>query len=96
MTRAGHTRIAPAALKHTVETIAAGAFGFPRPNAAAALDDDSGRLAATVSVQLALPPLLGRQGMDAQGQDGGTLFDRARPAPGGPWRESPRSSWRPG
>ena len=96
MTRAGQTRITPAALKHTVETIAASAFGVPRPNAAAALEDDSGRLAATVSVQLPLPQPLGRQGMGGQGQDGGTVFDRARPAPGGPWRESPRSSWRPG
>ncbi|GAA2138039.1 hypothetical protein GCM10009825_24220 [Arthrobacter humicola] len=80
MTRAGQTRITPAALKHTVETIAASAFGVPRSNVAAALDDDSGRLAATVSVQLALAPLLDPQGMSRQGKDGGTLFDRSRAA----------------
>jgi hypothetical protein len=76
VTRAGHTRIAPAALRHTLETIAAHAFGVPRSNVAAALEDDSGRLGATVSVQLVLPPLLGSR----QGQNGGTVFERSRAA----------------
>ena len=79
MTRTGHTRITPAALKHTVETIAAGAFGVQGSNVAAVLADDSGRLAATISVQLALPPLLGGR-RHGQGPDGGTVFDRSRAA----------------
>jgi hypothetical protein len=76
VTRAGHTRITPAALRHTIETIAAHAFGVPRSNVAAVLEDDSGRLGARVSVQLVLPPLLGPR----QGLDGGTVFDRSRAA----------------
>src|SRR6478735_7124112 len=74
--RAGHTRITPAALRHTIETIAAHAFSVPRSDVAAVLDDDSGRLAARVSVKLALPPLLGPR----RGPDGGTVFDRSRAA----------------
>ncbi|RKR15538.1 hypothetical protein [Arthrobacter oryzae] len=82
MTRAGHTRIAPAALRHTIETIAARAFGVPGANVAAVLEDDAGRLGATVSVHLALPPLLGRgRGPGPlRGVDGGTVFDLSRAA----------------
>jgi len=76
VTRAGHTRITPAALRHTIEAIAAHAFGVPKSNVAAALEDDAGRLGARVSVQLALPPLLGPR----QGLDGGSVFDRSRAA----------------
>ncbi|BCW73090.1 hypothetical protein [Arthrobacter sp. NicSoilB8] len=76
MTRAGYTRITPAALRHTIETIAARAFGVPGSKVTASLEDDSGRLGATVSVQLALPPLLGPR----QGLGGGTVFDRSRAA----------------
>ena len=76
MKRAGHTRITPAALRHTIETIAAHAFGVPRSDVAAVLDDDAGRLGARVSVKLALPPLLGPR----QGPDGGSVFDRSRVA----------------
>ncbi|WP_374706768.1 hypothetical protein [Arthrobacter sp. NicSoilC12] len=76
MMRAGHTRITEAALRHTIETIAAHAFSVPRSDVAAVLDDDSGRLAARVSVKLALPLLLGPR----RGPDGGTVFDRSRAA----------------
>lgn len=74
--RAGHTRVTPAALRHTVETIAARAFGVPGSNVTAVLEDDSGRLGATVSVQLALPSLLGPREDSA----GGTVFERSRAA----------------
>lgn len=75
MTRAGHTRISPAALRHTVETIAAQAFGVPPTDVSARLDDDSGRLGVSVSVPLALPSLL-EPGTEA----GRSLFDRSREA----------------
>lgn len=60
MTRAGHTRIAPAALKHTVEAVAAGAFGVPPGQVAAALDDDAGKLGVALTVRLPAPALLER------------------------------------
>lgn len=58
MTRAGHTRIAPAALKHTVEAVAAVAFGVPPGQVAAALDDDAGKLGVALTVRLPAPALL--------------------------------------
>jgi hypothetical protein len=78
MTRTGHTRITPAALRHTVETIAARAFGVPRSGVAAVLEDDSGRLGATISVHLALAPLLGT-GFETSGFEGSVL-ERSRAA----------------
>ena len=75
MTRAGHTRITRTALRHTIETVTAGAFGVPRGNVAAELEDDAGRLAAAVTVQLSLPPLL-RPSQASQP----SVFDRSRAA----------------
>lgn len=76
MTRPGHTRITRTALRHTIETVTAHAFGVPRRNVAAELEDDAGRLAAAVTVQLALPPLLGSPQVLA----GPSVFDRSRAA----------------
>jgi len=59
MTRTGHTRITGTALRHTIEAVTAEAFGVPRGNVSAQMDDDAGQLAAAVTVQLAVPPLLG-------------------------------------
>ncbi|MGP4033313.1 hypothetical protein [Pseudarthrobacter sp. 1C304] len=76
MTRPGHTRITRTALRHTIEAITAHAFGVPLRSVTADLEDDAGRLAAAVTVRLALPDLLGTR-QDA-GQ--GSLFDRSRTA----------------
>jgi hypothetical protein len=75
MTRAGHTRITQAALRHTLETITAHAFGVPPTLVSAKLDDDSGRLGVSVSVPLALPSLLA-PGTAADR----SIFDRSREA----------------
>ncbi|MFE4195593.1 hypothetical protein ACFRJ9_06995 [Paenarthrobacter sp. NPDC056912] len=72
--RSGHTRITRTALRRTVETITAQAFKVPAVNVAAELDDDSGKLGVRVSVQLAIPPLLGPR------QVTGTVFERAQAA----------------
>lgn len=76
MTRPGHTRITRAALRHTIEAVTAHAFGVPRRNITADLEDDAGRLAAAVTVRLALPALLGASLESGQG----SLFDRSRAA----------------
>ena len=76
MTRAGHNRITRTALRHTIEAVAAQAFGVPRGSVAAELEDDAGRLAASVTVQLALPPLLGPRPQ----AEPASLFDRSRAA----------------
>lgn len=75
MTRAGHTRISPLALRHTVETITAQAFGVPASGVTARLDDDAGRLAVTVSVPLAVPSLL-----EPRGEAGLSVVQRSREA----------------
>jgi hypothetical protein len=72
--RAGHTRIARTALRKTVETLTARAFGVGGNNVTADLEDDSGRLGVRVSVQLALPPLL------ATRENAVTVFERAQAA----------------
>lgn len=76
MTRPGHTRITRTALRHTIEAVTAHAFGVPRRNVTADLEDDAGRLAAAVTVRLALPDLLGTRPDVRQG----SLFDRSRTA----------------
>lgn len=76
MTRTGHTRITRTALRHTIEAVTAQAFRVPRGNVAAELEDDAGNLAAAVTVQLALPPLLGPRPDQAPG----SLFERSRTA----------------
>ena len=75
MTRAGHTRITPAALRHTVEAITARAFGVHASGVSARLDDDSGRLGVAVSVPLALPSLL-----EPRAEAGQSIVDRSRKA----------------
>ncbi|MCT9869851.1 hypothetical protein [Paenarthrobacter aurescens] len=72
--RAGHTRIARTALRKTVETITAGAFQVGPGRVSAELEDDSGRLGVKVSVQLALPPLLGAR------TNAVTVFEQAQAA----------------
>jgi hypothetical protein len=57
VTRRGHTRIAPAALRHTLEAVAAGAYGVPRDDASAALGD-AGKLEVDLQMRLPVPPLL--------------------------------------
>lgn len=76
MTRPGHTRVTRTALRHTIETVTAQAFGVPRRNVAAELEDDAGRLAAAVTVRLALPALLGSPQVPARP----SVFDRSRAA----------------
>ncbi|WP_406636599.1 hypothetical protein [Pseudarthrobacter quantipunctorum] len=92
MTRRGYNRISPAALRHTLETVAAEAFGVPGKNVDADLRDDGGTLGAAISVQLPLPPLLSRGPGPAKGAvalggtaagvtaASGTLFEQARRA----------------
>lgn len=60
--RQGHTRIAPAALRHTLEAVAAGAFGVRRGDVSATLADDAAKLGVDLSVRLPPPPLLGTAG----------------------------------
>ena len=80
MTRRGYNRISPAALRHTLETVAAEAFGVPGKNVAADLRDDGGTLGAAISVQLPLPPLLSRGPGAGMPPAGGTLFEQTRAA----------------
>ncbi|WCI08052.1 hypothetical protein PJ267_16210 [Arthrobacter sp. OVS8] len=75
MTRTGHTRISPAALRHTVEAITARAFGVQASGVSARLDDDSGKLAVAVSVPLAVPSLL-----EPRGEAGKSIVQRSREA----------------
>jgi hypothetical protein len=72
--RAGHTRIARTALRKTVETLTARAFGVGGSSVTAELEDDSGRLGVRVSVQLALPPLVGPR------KNAVTVFEQAEAA----------------
>ncbi len=71
MTRAGHTRITQAALRHTIEAIAARTFRVPASTVSADLQDESGNIAATLVVPLPAPDLL--QPEPAQGN----VFDLA-------------------
>lgn len=70
--RQGHTRIAPAALRHTIEAVAAGAFGVGRDDVSATLANDAGKLGVDLSVRLPPPPLLGNTGRGRQ-----SAFERA-------------------
>ena len=69
--RLGHTRIAPAALRHTIEAVAAGAFGVRRDDVSGTLADDAGKLGVDLSVRLPTPQLLGRTGQQQ------SAFERA-------------------
>ena len=70
--RQGHTRIAPSALRHTIEAVAAGAFGVRRKDVSATLADHAGKLGVDLSVRLPPPPLLGNTGQGRQ-----SAFERA-------------------
>ena len=80
MTRRGYNRISPAALRHTLETVAADAFGVPGKNVEADLRDDGGTLGAAISVMLPLPPLLQPGPGTGTTPAGGTLFEQTRAA----------------
>lgn len=82
--RTGHTRITKPALTHTVEAVAAAAFGVPRREVRVTLADDGGALGITVSVPLPAPSLLqAAQNPSAVDHGGGTVFDRAERARNG-------------
>ncbi|WP_457946535.1 hypothetical protein ACTAQI_13505 [Pseudarthrobacter sp. alpha12b] len=72
--RRGHTRIAQAALRHTMEAVAADAFGVRRDDVFATLKDDTGRLGVDLLVRLPPPPLT-RRVLGAQEQH--SAFERA-------------------
>ncbi len=76
MTRKGRTAISPAALRHTLEAVTAHAFAVPRSSVGAELQDDAGKLAARITVRLALPLLTDQ----ASGNAGSTLFEQTRHA----------------
>lgn len=80
MTRRGYNRISPAALRHTLETVAADSFGVPGKNVEADLRDDGGTLGAAISVMLPLPPLLQPGPGTGTPPAGGTLFEQTRAA----------------
>ncbi|NSX38655.1 hypothetical protein HTS88_19935 [Pseudarthrobacter oxydans] len=80
MTRRGYNRISPAALRHTLETVAADAFGVPGKNVEADLRDDGGTLGAAISVMLPLPPLLQPSPGTGTPPAAGTLFEQTRAA----------------
>ncbi|MEV7473752.1 hypothetical protein AB0N33_08565 [Pseudarthrobacter oxydans] len=80
MTRRGYNRISPAALRHTLETVAADAFGVPGKNVEADLRDDGGTLGAAISVMLPLPPLLQPGPGTGTAPAAGTLFEQTRAA----------------
>lgn len=58
MSRQGHTRIAPAALRKTVEAVTCQAFGIPQADVSASLRDDTGKLGVDLLVRLPAPTLL--------------------------------------
>ncbi|HKU03861.1 MAG TPA: hypothetical protein VJQ80_13715 [Arthrobacter sp.] len=70
--RPGHTRIAPPALRHALEAVAAGAFGIGRDDVHATLQDDAGKLGVDLLVRLPPPPLLAP---GTRGQQ--SVFERA-------------------
>ncbi len=70
--RAGHTRIARAALQKTVEAITARAFRVDAHQVRAELEDDAGKLGVNLTVKMALPPLLA-----PRKDSGGSIFDHA-------------------
>lgn len=79
--RAGHTRITSAALHHTVEAIAATAFGVPTREVKARIHDDQGHLAVTVAVAIAVPSLTdAARNPGIVAATGGTLYERAEHA----------------
>lgn len=67
--RQGHTRMAPAALRHAVEAVAADAFGVRRNDVSAALQDDAGKLGVNLLVRLPAPPLLVRAAVPMDSRD---------------------------
>ena len=76
--RAGHTRITSAALHHTVEAIAAGAFRVPASEVKARVHDHQGHLSVLVDVALPMPSLTKAARNPAAVQAaGGTLYERA-------------------
>jgi len=81
--RQGHTRMAPAALRHAVEAVAADAFGVRRNDVSAALQDDAGKLGVNLLVRLPAPPLLVRAAVPTDSRDmgvpDGAAQDRAAP-----------------
>ncbi|MDJ0458755.1 hypothetical protein PUN71_016240 [Arthrobacter sp. NQ7] len=81
--RQGHTRMAPAALRHAVEAVAADAFGVRRNDVSAALQDDAGKLGVNLLVRLPAPPLLVRAAVPTDS------VDRAAPDMAAPDRERP-------
>lgn len=74
MTRRGHTRIAPAALRHTLETVAAGAYGIPRDDVSAAVRDDAGKLGVDLQMRLPVPQLLASA---PEGREQHSTFEQA-------------------
>ncbi|MFC8040998.1 hypothetical protein ACFUOZ_16720 [Paenarthrobacter sp. NPDC057355] len=72
--RIGHNRLAHAAIRKTVESVTAHAFGVETGDVSARLDDDAGRLGVNVTVKLALPPLLLRRSSPE------TVFEQAQAA----------------
>lgn len=58
MNRQGHTRIAPAALRKTVEAVTSQAFGISQTDVSASLRDDAGKLGVDLLVRLPAPTLL--------------------------------------
>ena len=69
--RLGHTRIAPAALRHVMEAVAAGAFGVRRDGVTVTFQEDAGKLGVDLLVRLPPPPLPGRTGQQQ------SAFERA-------------------
>ncbi|ABM06906.1 MULTISPECIES: hypothetical protein [Micrococcaceae] len=72
--RLGHNRITHTAIRTTLEALTARAFRVDRSNVSAELKDDAGKLGVSVSVKLALPPLLEPR------IGSGTVFDMAQSA----------------
>lgn len=91
--RQGHTRMAPAALRHAVEAVAADAFGVRRNDVSAALQDDAGKLGVNLLVRLPAPPLLVRAAVPTDSRDrdspDGAAQDMAAQDMAAPDRERP-------
>ncbi|NUT71607.1 hypothetical protein [Pseudarthrobacter sp. C4D7] len=78
-TRQGHTRIEQAALRHTLEAVAAGAFKVRSGDVSATLHDDAGKLGVDLQVRLPPPPLLGPAlAPGASGPERQPAFEQAR------------------
>ncbi|MET3922467.1 hypothetical protein ABIB26_003427 [Arthrobacter sp. UYEF20] len=76
--QAGHTRIAPNALTHTIGAVTAEAFTVPAGEVKVSLRDDAGRLAISVRVPVTVLPLAEAARHPEQvSAGGGTLYERA-------------------